>query len=150
MIYKNIKERQEHKIEILSNKIEELEKDIQQWISFNKDKEHQIYVLENELKEYRKLQSEVHTDIEKVWMYDTSIDYSEKNRSLAEKDSKERSKIIERVFYKIANQKKDEDGPYWCKHPDENGNKIPMTKVKGSRVMSKEEVEELNKIKLPF
>jgi len=42
------------------------------------------------------------------------------------------------------------DGPYWCKHPDENGNKIPMTKVKGSRVMSKEEVEELNKIKLPF
>jgi hypothetical protein len=41
-------------------------------------------------------------------------------------------------------------GPYWCKHPDENGNKIPMTKVKGSRVMSKEEVEELNKIKLPF
>ena len=43
-----------------------------------------------------------------------------------------------------------QDGPYWCKHPDENGNKIPMTKVKGSRVMSKEEVEELNKIKLPF
>jgi hypothetical protein len=25
-----------------------------------------------------------------------------------------------------------------------------MTKVKGSRVMSEEEVEELNKIKLPF
>jgi predicted RNase H-like nuclease (RuvC/YqgF family) len=100
MIYKNIKERQEHKIEILSNKIEELEKDIQQWISFNKDKEHQIYVLENELKDYRKLQNE--------------------------------------------------DDQYWCKHPDENGNKIPMTKVKGSRVMSKEEVEELNKIKLPF
>jgi hypothetical protein len=43
-----------------------------------------------------------------------------------------------------------EDGPYWCKHPDENGNKIPMTKVKGSKVMSEEEVEELNKIKLPF
>jgi len=105
MIYKNIKERQEHKIEILSNKIEELEKDIQQWISFNKDKEHQIYVLENELKEYRKLQSEVHKDIEKVWMYDTSIQYGvEKYRSLAEKDSKERSKIIERVFYKIANK----------------------------------------------
>jgi len=79
MIYKNIKERHEHKIEILSNKIDELE---------------------NELKEYRKLQSE--------------------------------------------------DDQYWCKYPDENGNKIPMTKVKGSRVMSKEEVEELNKIKLPF
>jgi len=43
-----------------------------------------------------------------------------------------------------------EEGQYWCKHPDENGNKIPMTKVKGSSVMSKEEVEELNKIKLPF
>ena len=43
-----------------------------------------------------------------------------------------------------------EDEQYWCKGTDENGNKIPMTKVKGSRVMSKEEVEELNKIKLPF
>jgi hypothetical protein len=42
------------------------------------------------------------------------------------------------------------DNQYWCKGTDENGNKIPMTKVKGSRVMSKEEVEELNKIKLPF
>jgi hypothetical protein len=39
---------------------------------------------------------------------------------------------------------------YWCKDTDENGNKIPMTKVKGSRVMSKEEVKELNKVKLPF
>jgi len=39
---------------------------------------------------------------------------------------------------------------FWCKHPDKNGNKIPMTKVEGSRVMSKEEIEELNKIKLPF
>jgi hypothetical protein len=43
-----------------------------------------------------------------------------------------------------------QDDQYWCKHPDENGNKIPMTKVKGSRVMSKEEVKELNKVKLPF
>ena len=84
----------------LLDTIRELESDIQQWISFNKDKEHQIYLLENELKEYRKLQSE--------------------------------------------------DDQYWCKHTDKNGNKIPMTKVEGSRVMSKEEVEELNKIKLPF
>ena len=84
----------------LLDTIRELESDIQQWISFNKDKEHQIYLLEQELKEYRKLQSE--------------------------------------------------DDQYWCLHPDENGNKIPMTKVKGSRVMSKEEVKELNKIKLPF
>jgi hypothetical protein len=43
-----------------------------------------------------------------------------------------------------------EDDQYWCKHTDENGNKIPMTKVKGSRVMNKEEVKELNKVKLPF
>ena len=43
-----------------------------------------------------------------------------------------------------------EDDQYWCKHTDKNGNKIPMTKVEGSRIMSKEEVEELNKIKLPF
>ena len=39
-------------------------------------------------------------------------------------------------------------GPYWCE--DENGNLIEMTKVEGSSVMSKEEVEQLNKIKLPF
>ena len=79
MIYKNIKERYEHKIEILSNKIDELE---------------------TELYNQSKLQSE--------------------------------------------------DDQYWCKHTDKNGNKIPMTKVKGSRVMSKEEVKELNKVKLPF
>ena len=42
------------------------------------------------------------------------------------------------------------EAQYWCEGTDENGNKIPMTKVKGSSVMSKEEVEELNKIKLPF
>jgi hypothetical protein len=43
-----------------------------------------------------------------------------------------------------------EDCTFWCESPDMNGYKIPMTKVEGSRVMSKEEVEELNKIKLPF
>jgi hypothetical protein len=79
MIYKNIKERHEHKIEILSNKIDELE---------------------IQLSRYQKLQSK--------------------------------------------------DDQYWCKHTDENGNKIPMTKVKGSRVMNKEEIKELNKVKLPF
>lgn len=51
---------------------------------------------------------------------------------------------------KMFEELESEDDQYWCKYPDENGNKIPMTKVKGSRVMSKEEVEELNKIKLPF
>ena len=98
MLYNNIKERPEHKIEILSNKIEELEKDIQQWISFNKDKEHQIYVLENELKDYRKLHSEVHKGIERVWSID-SYDYSTNPY-----DVKERSEIIEEIFYKIGNE----------------------------------------------
>jgi hypothetical protein len=50
----------------------------------------------------------------------------------------------------IRDKIKAEEGQFWCKHPDENGNKIPMTKVEGSSVMSEEEVEELNKIKLPF
>lgn len=76
MIYKNIKERQEHKIEILSNKIDELE---------------------IQLSEYRKLQSEVHTDIEKVWMYDSSF-------PLNKISMEERAKLIERVFYKVANK----------------------------------------------
>ena len=59
----------------------------------------------DELISYRKLKSETHRDIEKVWMYDTSMQYGvEKYRTLLEADSKERSKIIERVFYKIANQ----------------------------------------------
>jgi hypothetical protein len=50
----------------------------------------------------------------------------------------------------ISEPNDNEDGQYWCKYPDENGNKIPMTKVKGSSVMSEEEVKELSKIKLPF
>jgi hypothetical protein len=41
-------------------------------------------------------------------------------------------------------------GPFWCKYPDENGNKIPMTKLKGSRVLTKKEMEQYNKVKLPF
>ena len=53
------------------------------------------------------------------------------------------------MSYKPQNQN-DDGGPYWCKYPDEWGNPIPMTKVKGSKVMSKKEVQELNKIKLPF
>ena len=56
---------------------------------------------------------------------------------------------LDRVLQQLE-ELQSEDNQYWCKHPDENGNKIPMTKVKGSSVMSKEEVEELNKIKLPF
>jgi archaellum component FlaC len=59
--------------------------------------ETELEELENELKEYRKLQSEVHTDIEKVWMYDGSF-------PLNQISMEERAKLIERVFYKVANQ----------------------------------------------
>jgi hypothetical protein len=56
-----------------------------------------IIELETQLQEYRKLRSEVHTDIEKVWMYDSSF-------PLNEVSMEERAKLIERVFYKIANK----------------------------------------------
>ena len=50
-----------------------------------------------ELEEYRKLKSEVHKDIEKVWMYDSSY-------GLDDNQTIDRDACIERVFYKIANQ----------------------------------------------
>jgi hypothetical protein len=56
-----------------------------------------IIELETQLQEYLKLRSEVHTDIEKVWMYDSSF-------PLNEVSMEERAKLIERVFYKIANK----------------------------------------------
>ena len=56
-----------------------------------------ITELENELKEYRKLQSECHKDIEKVWMYDSSY-------GLDDNQTIDRDSCIERVFYKIGNQ----------------------------------------------
>ena len=118
-----------------------------------KDMQEHIIVdrqLMRELIDIETLKCEVNKDIEKVWMYDNSF-------PLSKKDMGKRAELIERVFYKVANEwnsisepNDNEDGPYWCKYPDENGNKIPMTKVKGSRVMSEEEVKELNKIKLPF
>jgi hypothetical protein len=50
-----------------------------------------------QLEEYRKLQSAVHSDIEKVWMYDGSF-------PLNQISMEERAKLIERVFYTIANE----------------------------------------------
>jgi hypothetical protein len=91
MIYKNIKERHEHKIEMM-------DKEIQVWIDISKDKDYKISLLENQLKEYYKLQGEVHLGIERVWSID-SYDYSNNPY-----DVKERSEIIEEVFYKIANE----------------------------------------------
>jgi hypothetical protein len=52
-----------------------------------------------QLEEYRKLQSEVHSDIEKVWMYDATL-----TKDLSAYQKRKRSEAIERVFYKIANQ----------------------------------------------
>jgi len=51
-----------------------------------------------QLEEYRKLQSEVHLGIERVWSID-SYDYSTNPY-----DVKERSEIIEEIFYKIGNE----------------------------------------------
>jgi chromosome segregation ATPase len=56
----------------------------------------------SELKDYKNLQSEVHKDIEKVWMYDSS-------HPLNDVGEIERTKLIERVFYKIANEWLDGD-----------------------------------------
>lgn len=78
--------------------VESLEKEIQEWIDISKDKDNKITELENELESYRKLQSELQLGIERVWSID-SYDYSTNPY-----DVKERSEIIEEVFYKIANQ----------------------------------------------
>jgi hypothetical protein len=56
-------------------------------------------LLKRELEEYRNLQSEVHSDIEKVWMYDATL-----TKDLSAYQKRKRSEAIERVFYKIANQ----------------------------------------------
>ncbi len=50
-----------------------------------------------ELEQYNKLRSEVYDDIQKVWMYDTS-------QPLSQSSEIERLKLIERVFYKVANE----------------------------------------------
>ena len=75
------------KVELLET-ITELEKDIKV------DKE-----LMDELLQTRILQSEVHSDIEKVWMYDATL-----TKDLSPYQKRKRSEAIERVFYKIANQ----------------------------------------------
>ena len=53
---------------------------------------------ESQLKAYKELQSKVHSDIEKVWGYDSL------GEPLTEIQTKERIKIIERVFYRIAKE----------------------------------------------
>ena len=77
--------------------IQDLEKEIQEWIDGSIDKKYQIHLLEQELQEYRKLKSAVHKDIEKVWMYDSSY-------GLDDNQTIDRDACIEAVFYKVANQ----------------------------------------------
>ena len=63
-----------------------------------------IYQLEEELKEYRKLQSECHKDIERVWSIDTTLSPSDDQQNKVSELKKERSEIIEEIFYKIGNE----------------------------------------------
>jgi len=64
-----------------------------------------ITELETQLQEYQKLQSEVKLGIERVWSID-SYDYSNNPY-----DVKERSEIIEEIFYKIGNEWIGSDNP---------------------------------------
>jgi hypothetical protein len=50
-----------------------------------------------ELESFRKLQSEVHRDMEMVWMFDSAVPLDDRRNS-------DRVKLIERVFYKIGNE----------------------------------------------
>jgi len=62
--------------------------------------------LEIQLSEYTKLKSEVHFGIERVWSIDTypSLNSDGGDKKLLNQLKKERSEIIEEIFYKIANQ----------------------------------------------
>ena len=65
-------------------------KDMQEHIIVDRELMRQLIDIET-------LKCEVHKDIEKVWMYDTS-------KPLNEIGEIERTKLIERVFYKVAKQ----------------------------------------------
>ena len=58
------------------------------------------------IKEYDKLKSECHKDIERVWSIDTypSLNSDGGDEKLLKQLKKERKEIIESVFYKIANK----------------------------------------------
>ena len=75
--------------------IEELENRI-------KDLNEQIVVdreLMRELIDLQTLKTEVHYDIEKVWMYDATL-----TKDLSSYQKRKRSEAIERVFYKVAKE----------------------------------------------
>ena len=96
-------------IEVLKIQVKKGKEFISQLQKQNEDLKLQVSLLEDgltpigelnefiELEEYRKLKSEVHKDIEKVWMFDSAGPLDDRRNS-------DRVKLIERVFYKIANQ----------------------------------------------
>jgi hypothetical protein len=88
----------------------QLEWQLERQEKFNKEKLERMAVknaelytdnvlLKRELEEYRNLKSEVHYDIEKVWMFDATL-----TKDLSAYQKRKRNEAIERVFYKIANQ----------------------------------------------
>lgn len=97
-------------IEVLKIQVKKGKDLISQLEKQNEDLKFQISLLEDgliplkdlndtlELESFRKLQSEVHLGIERVWNID-SYDYSNNPY-----DIKERSEIIEEIFYKIGNE----------------------------------------------
>lgn len=83
------------KEQMYKTQIEELENRI-------KDLNEQIVVdreLMRELIDLQTLKTEVHYDIEKVWMYDATL-----TKDLSSYQKRKRSETIERVFYKVANE----------------------------------------------
>lgn len=80
-----------------------------------------ITELETQLESYRKLQSEVHKGIERVWSIDNTLSpspedydlylnhlkrnpFSDDEQNKVSQLNKERSEIIEEIFYKIGNE----------------------------------------------
>jgi vancomycin resistance protein YoaR len=85
--------------ELLKREIEELKTELSKKNMARICMEDDAETYYSQLKDYKNLQSEVHSDIEKVWMYDSTL-----TKDLSAYQKRKRSEAIERVFYKIANQ----------------------------------------------
>ena len=96
-------------IEVLKNKIDELEKentDLKLQVKFLHEGLLPVGELNDtlQLESYRKLQSEVHLGIERVWSIDNTFQYGRMFPTKQKELEKERSEIIEEIFYKIGNE----------------------------------------------
>lgn len=85
------------KIESLTSQLEKVNNKKVELYTDNILLKREISKLKTQLESYRKLQSECHRDIERVWMYDSSY-------GLDDNQTIDRDSCIERVFYKIGNQ----------------------------------------------